>query len=110
MLLIRQLSPADSLEELTRLLHRAYAQLGAMGLNYTAVNQPIETTVRRLSGGHCFVAEWQRQLAGTVLAKPTEQSSECEYFTRQGVATLRQFAARNLWLWKQRNSVENQIP
>ena len=48
MLLIRQLAPADSLEELTHLLHRAYAQLGGMGLNYTAVSQPTETTARRL--------------------------------------------------------------
>jgi len=91
MLLIRQLGPADSLEELTRLLHRAYAQLGAMDLNYTAVNQPTETTARRLAGGCCFVAEWQGQLAGTALAKPAEQTSECEHFARQGVATLRQF-------------------
>ena len=91
MLLIRQLAPADSLKELTHLLHRAYAQLGGMGLNYTAVSQPTETTARRLSGGCCFVAEWQGQLAGTVLAKPTEHSSDCEYFARQGVATLRQF-------------------
>ncbi len=91
MLSIRQLTPADSLEELTHLLHRAYAQLGAMGLNYTAVNQPTETTLRRLTGGCCFVAEWHGQLAGTVLAKPPEQSSECEYFARPDVATLRQF-------------------
>ncbi len=91
MLFIRQLTPADSLEELTYLLHRAYAQLGAMGLNYTAVNQATDTTLRRLAGGCCFVAEWHGQLAGTVLAKPPEQSSECEYFARPDVATLRQF-------------------
>jgi GNAT superfamily N-acetyltransferase len=91
MLHIRRIAPADSLEALTRLLHRAYARLGAMGLNYTAVDQPSETTARRIEGGCCFVAEWQGELAGTVLAKPTDQASECEYFSRQGVATLRQF-------------------
>ena len=92
MLRIRQLSPADSLEELTHLLHRAYADLGALGLNYTAVNQSTETTRLRIAGGCCFVAEWKQLLAGTVLAKPPEQSSECEYFARPDVATLRQFA------------------
>jgi GNAT superfamily N-acetyltransferase len=91
MLRIRQLSPADSLEELTHLLHRAYAHLGALGLNYTAVNQSTETTSQRLAGGCCFVAEWNQQLAGTVLAKRPEHSSDCEYFARPDVATLRQF-------------------
>jgi GNAT superfamily N-acetyltransferase len=37
-LTIRPLSGSDSLEALTALLHRAYARLGAMGLNYTAVD------------------------------------------------------------------------
>lgn len=36
---IRPIEPGDSLEELTRLLHRAYAPLGKLGLNYTAVDQ-----------------------------------------------------------------------
>ncbi|HXD07844.1 MAG TPA: GNAT family N-acetyltransferase [Burkholderiaceae bacterium] len=92
MLLIRQLDPADSLAHLTSLLHRAYAHLAAMGLNYTAVDQTAETTARRIEGGHCLVAEYGGELAGTVLAKPTDAASECEYFTRDSVATLRQFA------------------
>jgi hypothetical protein len=41
---IRQLTSADSLEELTDLLHAAYKRLGDMGLNYTAVDQPVEET------------------------------------------------------------------
>jgi hypothetical protein len=34
-----RVDPNDSFEELTGLLHRAYASLGAMGFNYTAVDQ-----------------------------------------------------------------------
>lgn len=33
---VRPLSPADSIPELTRLLHLAYARLAAMGLRYMA--------------------------------------------------------------------------
>ena len=49
----------DDAEALTDLLHRAYAELGAMGLNYTAVDQSVAETlptpqpvvVLRLEGG-----------------------------------------------------------
>lgn len=92
MLLIRTLQPDDSLTDLTRLLHRGYARLGAMGLNYTAVDQPVETTAARIRGGTCFLAFWEGALAGTVLAKPTDPGSECEHFSRPGVASLRQLA------------------
>ncbi|MFT4246874.1 MAG: GNAT family N-acetyltransferase [Pseudomonas sp.] len=92
MLLIRSIEPADSLESITILLHRAYARLGAMGLNYTAVDQTPAMTSERMNGGHCFVAHWDGQLAGTVLVKPPDPTSECEYFVRDSVASLRQFA------------------
>jgi GNAT superfamily N-acetyltransferase len=92
MLRIRSLSTTDSLPELTRLLHRGYALLGEMGLNYTAVDQTSEVTAKRIEGGECFLAFWNAQLAGTALAKPTDTQSECDYFTKQGVASLRQFA------------------
>lgn len=92
MLLIRTLSPSDCLEEITELLHRGYARLGAMGLNYTAVDQSAEVTAKRIEGGECFVAFWGNRLVGTVLAKPTDTASECHYFNRPGVASLRQFA------------------
>lgn len=42
---------------LTELLHLAYAELGAMGLNYTAVDQGVETTRERATGGQCWIAE-----------------------------------------------------
>jgi GNAT superfamily N-acetyltransferase len=92
MLNIRPLTDTDSLEQLTQLLHRSYERLGAMGLNYTAVDQSVDTTAARIQGGHCLLALWNGQLAGTVLAKPTDTRSPCRYFAKPGVATLRQFA------------------
>ena len=44
---VRPLSPVDSIPELTRLLHRAYARLAAMGLRYMATHQSDEVTRER---------------------------------------------------------------
>jgi GNAT superfamily N-acetyltransferase len=90
--LIRTLAPTDSLIELTDLLHRAYASLGAMGLNYTAVDQTPDITAQRIAGGQCYVAEVEGRITGTIVVKPTYQKSDCEYFTRPGVAAVHQFA------------------
>jgi GNAT superfamily N-acetyltransferase len=90
--LIRPLQPNDSLLDITHLLHRAYARLGAMGLNYTAVDQTPQTTAERITGGQCYVAEVEAKLVGTIVVKPTYATNECEYFTRPGVAAVHQFA------------------
>jgi GNAT superfamily N-acetyltransferase len=89
---IRLLSPADSIADLTTLLHRAYARLGALGLNYTAVDQSPEVTRQRLGGGTCYVATLADRLVGTILVHPTYATNDCEYFTRPGVACIHQFA------------------
>lgn len=89
---IRHFLPSDSLQELTSLLHRAYARLGAMGLNYTAVDQSTEKTAQRIAGGQCFVAESEGRLIGTIVVQPTHKTSDCEYFTKLGVASVHQFA------------------
>ena len=89
---LRPLAPGDSIAELTALLHRAYARLGAMGLNYTAVDQPAEVTAKRLGSGQCFVATQEGRLVGTILVHPTYVTNDCEWFTRAGVACVHQFA------------------
>ena len=53
---IRILSSSDSIEALTSLLHRAYAHLGSLGLNYTATDQSSAETTDRASFGICYVA------------------------------------------------------
>lgn len=93
MVTIRPLGPTDSLAELTSLLHRAYARLGAMGLNYTAVDQTVDVTARRVQGGQCMVAvDAAGTLVGTLVVQPTDAENECAYFTRAGVAAVHQFA------------------
>lgn len=56
----------DDADRLTELLHAAYAELGAMGLNYTAVDQDVETTRERARGGRCWVVEHDSQLVGSL--------------------------------------------
>jgi len=89
---IRHIAPADSLEALTRLLHAAYAELGAMGLNYTAVDQPIEVTEKRVSAGACFVAVSEGELVGTVAVEHPVDDSACPYFALPYVASAHQLA------------------
>lgn len=63
---IRALRADDCLQTLTALLHAAYASLAARGLNFTAVDQSVETTRERVQAGHCLVLEEQGQLVGTI--------------------------------------------
>jgi GNAT superfamily N-acetyltransferase len=93
---IRPLAPSDSLEALTALLHRAYAPLGAMGLNYTAVDQSVDDTARRFAGGHGFVAEQDGVIVGTVVVNGPLDADEkpdaraCAWYLRRDVAHLHQ--------------------
>lgn len=64
MIRIRPLAESDSIADLTALLHRAYARLASMGLNYTAADQTAEITAKRIQGGSCFVAEVGAELVG----------------------------------------------
>lgn len=87
---IRPLQDSDDLNELTALLHRAYAALAARGLNYTAVDQTVETTRGRIAQGQCLVAEHAGRLAGTVLYTRRIDPCEATLFTQ--VASIHQFA------------------
>jgi predicted N-acetyltransferase YhbS len=89
---IRPLTRHDSIEELTALLHRSYAVLGAMGLNYTAVDQTPEVTRRRNAGGLCLVAvDATDRVIGAVLFYPPERTNGSPWFNRPEVAKCAQF-------------------
>lgn len=89
---VRLFSKSDSIGDLTTLLHRAYARLGKLGLNYTAVDQTAEVTAKRIHGGTCYIATLGNKLVGTIVVQPTYAKNECEYFIRPGVAAAHQFA------------------
>jgi predicted N-acetyltransferase YhbS len=91
---IRPIGPDDSIEELTALLHRSYAVLGDMGLNYTAVDQSAEVTRKRLAHGIGFAAvDAQGRIVGTVLFHSPERSDGgSPWLTRPEVAHFGQLA------------------
>jgi GNAT superfamily N-acetyltransferase len=95
---LRPLAATDSFEALTALLHRAYARLGAMGMNFTAADQSVQDTRRRVASGHCFVAEAAGEIVGTVTVcaayDPNREpwARATPWFYRRDVAHLHQLA------------------
>jgi SAM-dependent methyltransferase/GNAT superfamily N-acetyltransferase len=89
---IRDLAPGDSLADLTSLLHRAYAPLAAVGLNYTATDQDEATTRRRRASGRCLVDERDGRVVGTVTVRRGHAGLEHDWFRRPDVWSFEQFA------------------
>jgi predicted N-acetyltransferase YhbS len=90
---IRRIGPQDSIDEITELLHRAYAALGARGWNYTAVDQTAEVTRSRLAEGVGLVAvEPDGRIVGTITYWPPEKPWDSPWLQRVDVAFLGQFA------------------
>jgi ribosomal protein S18 acetylase RimI-like enzyme len=108
---VRRLSPSDSIGELTRLLHRAYAKQMAMGLSPLAGRQDDKTTRQRVFSGECFVAvdhsslpdefdssgkglavETRQRIVGCILFHEIEESKGPPWFELPQVASFSQFA------------------
>ncbi|MBN3831596.1 GNAT family N-acetyltransferase [Burkholderia sp. Ac-20344] len=91
--IVRRFDPAfDSYAQLTPMLHRAFARLGAMGLNCTCVDQSEDVTRRRAEAGECYVAVCGGRVIGTATLYATDPSSACSLYRREGVASVRQVA------------------
>jgi len=89
---IRRLEPDDSIADLTDMIHRAYARLGDMGFNYTAVDQPVSVTRERLEEGECWVVEDEGQVIATCMLNFPFPTYDNEYFSTDGHAYINQFA------------------
>jgi GNAT superfamily N-acetyltransferase len=90
---IRPLEARDSIDELTELLHRAYAKFAQIGIQMKAANQPASETRSRILRGECLVAETEGRLVGTLVwRQPGRRQSPCRYYRRVGVATFEQLA------------------
>ncbi len=55
------------------LLHRGYAELGAMGFRYRAVNQSVEVTRTRIADGEGYIAVRDDESVGTHLIRLYER-------------------------------------
>jgi RimJ/RimL family protein N-acetyltransferase len=72
---IRPLSADDSLEELTDLIHAAYAPHLSAGLRFVGTHQTVAVTEERLATGDAFVAKSSGRTIGTVLVRPPRAGS-----------------------------------
>lgn len=88
---VRRLAPGDSFEELTALLHAAYAPLAARGMRYTASYQTVDVTRRRAERGECWIAERNGSIVGTVTLAPPGEGHGPEWYGRPGHAKFEQF-------------------
>ena len=89
---IRLLQPNDSIDAITELLHRGYAPLGAMGLNFTGVDQSRDETERRIARGVCALAHIGERLVGTILVVGGKPVIGCPWYCEPYVARAHQFA------------------
>jgi GNAT superfamily N-acetyltransferase len=95
---LRPLAAHDDLAALTALLHRAYARLAAMGLNFTAVDQGVEVTRQRFASGQGFVLDDGGVFVGcVVVAGPFDPVRHpgvlrSPWYLRRDVAHLHQLA------------------
>jgi GNAT superfamily N-acetyltransferase len=89
---VRRFGPEDSLPEITLLLHRAYARLAAMSLNFVATRQDDLTTAHRLSLGEGYVALLDGKIVGTITLKAPGTTHGCEWYDRKDVSVFNQFA------------------
>jgi GNAT superfamily N-acetyltransferase len=91
-ILVRPISEADSITEITDLLHQAYKVLGDMGLNYTAVSQDSKTTAERLGQGMSFVGVCNDKIIATITVRPPKATGGSPFLDRNNVASFGQFA------------------
>lgn len=91
---VRHLSPADSLAELTAMLHRAYKPLADKGMRYLASHQDEQMTAKRTTqeNAACLVAEMNETIVGTITINPQGTTDGPPHFQSPGVATFQQFA------------------
>ncbi|MGU7769861.1 GNAT family N-acetyltransferase [Burkholderia sp. MR1-5-21] len=95
---LRRFDPAhDSYEQLTAMLHRAFARLGMMGLNCTCVDQDEAVTRRRAQAGDCYVVVSDGNIIGTMTLYAQDAASACGHYHRHDVASIRQLAIDPSW-------------
>ncbi len=94
---VRLLAPRDSIPEITKLLHRAYAKQVAMGLQPLAGRQDDATTAKRVKSGECYVAvaaasTGKPKIVGTILFHEVEDAKGPPFFQNSHVDSFSQFA------------------
>jgi GNAT superfamily N-acetyltransferase len=97
-LVLRRFDPQhDSWERLTKLLHRAFARLAALGLHCSCADQLTTVTRERALAGECFVAVCNGRIVGTMTIESRDSASPCEQYRHRHVASVHQFGIDPSW-------------
>lgn len=91
---IRDWASSDSVPELTRLLHDAYAHLARQGLRYLATHQDELITAKRLGRGFPLVVYRDQGLVGTATLYPPRPDTPVPWYRRPEVCHFGQFGVR----------------
>jgi GNAT superfamily N-acetyltransferase len=85
-------SEGDSINDLTALLHCAYAKWVDHGIRFVASYQDDGTTATRIRERECWILTSAGTIVGTVTLYLPKPDSPCEWYKRPGVAVLCQLA------------------
>ncbi len=88
---IRPYEATDSVEEITKLVNRAYAELAAMGFQYVGTWQTPEITLERIEGGICFLAVDGPTIIGTITVYEPNASDPCPVYRDASTFSFGQF-------------------
>lgn len=89
---IRPISSVDDLEEITRLIHSAYAAHAALGLRFWGTHQSVADTSTRFALGQGFLAESNGQPVGTITVRPPQPDSPIHIYRDPITWSISQFA------------------
>lgn len=92
---IRRFMTGDSIDDITAMLHRAYARQIEAGLAPLAGRQDNARTLDRILNSESYLAfadEKQTQIVGVILFNEHERATFPEYFLKAGVAHFAMFA------------------
>lgn len=94
---IRRIEAADSIAELTLMLHRAYGGLAARGMRFLASHQDDEQTRRRIADGECYLAIHQERIIATITWRGAAHTGGSPWLDRPDVASFGQFGVEPVW-------------
>ena len=89
---IRRLRPGDSLDDLTRLLHRAFGELALRGIECQSASQSVVRTRARVARGDCFIAVSGGDVIGTLTLENVDHGSSIRTYRDPATASVHQLA------------------
>jgi RimJ/RimL family protein N-acetyltransferase len=90
----RYLAPDDSIDEITGMLHEAYAPLAKNGMRFVASYQAPSVTQERVKKGETIVAIDNGRLVGIITLAEITTTRGSPFYDRDDVASFGQFAVR----------------